>query len=245
MISFTILTKNSERALKKTLNSLRSFPEVIVFDTGSSDHTLSITKSFSNVVIHQGKFEGFGKTHNRASSLATHNWIFSIDSDEILSPSLIDEIQQLNLDPHCLYEISRHNFLNDKWIKGCGGWYPDPVIRLYHREMTQFTEDAVHEKILVKDLRIISLSSPLYHTPYRSMEDFLEKMQIYTTLFANQHQDRSTSIWKAILHGWFAFFKSYVLKKGFLEGKEGFIISAYNGHTSFYKYLKLMERNSK
>lgn len=243
MISVTVLTKNSEQTLQATLESLRSFPEVLIYDTGSSDQTLSIASTFANVRIIQGTFSGFGPTHNTASQLASYDWIFSIDSDEILSPELIEEIRNLNFDTDAVYQIYRHNFFNGRWIRWCGGWYPDPVIRLYHRKQTCFTEDAVHEKILSTGLRIIPLLSPLIHTPYRNIEDLLSKMQLYSTLFAKQQQKRS-SLLTALLHGYAAFFKSYFFKRGFLGGAEGFIISLYNGHTAFYKYLKLYYKSS-
>lgn len=240
MISVTILTKNSSATVKKTLESLCSFPEVCLYDTGSTDETLLIAKAFSNVVIHQGEFIGFGPTHNVASSLAKSDWILSIDSDEVLSSELIQEIHALKLDPAYVYEILRHNFFNGKRIKGCAGWHPDSVVRLYHRKSTHFSNDAVHEKIL--PLKVCRLSSPLYHTPYRSIDDFLDKMQKYTTLYASQNPGKKSSFSKALLHGWYAFFKSYIMKRGFLNGKEGYIISAYNGHTAFYKHLKKSTR---
>lgn len=246
MISVTILTKNNQDTLKKTLESLQTFNEIIVYDTGSSDETLRVASTFPNVKVIQGLFDGFGPTHNTASSLALHDWILSIDSDEVLTPKLVQEIHQLSLDPTCVYQIPRHNYYNDTWIKWCGGWYPDPVIRLYNRQSTSFSLDAVHEKVLIDNHKIITLASPLLHTPYRSIDDFLTKMQTYSSLFASQHQGTKTpSLGKAIFHGWFAFFKSYILKRGFLGGKEGFIISTYNGHTAFYKYLKLIDQHQK
>jgi glycosyltransferase involved in cell wall biosynthesis len=242
MISVTILVKNSQDTLEKTLASLKDFPEVIVVDTGSTDLTLEIAKKFPNVRIFNRTFKGFGPSHNEASNLASHEWILSIDSDEVLSSELSEEILSLKLDPHCVYSLSRHNYFNGKHIKWGGGWYPDPVIRLYHRQTTQFTDDAVHEKVISKGLTLVSLKGALYHTPYRQISDFLTKMQTYSSLFAEEKSARPPSILKAIFHAWFAFFKSYVLKRGFLGGKEGFIISAYNSHTTFYKYLKLAEK---
>lgn len=244
MITATILTKNCQETLGKTLDSLKDFPEVIVYDSGSTDQTLSVAAAYPNVKIINGFFDGFGPTHNRASSQASHDWILSIDSDEVLTPDLSSEILSLGLDPSAVYQIDRRNFYNGKWIRSCGGWHPDPVLRLYHRKTTRFTDDAVHEKVILsKEMKKVSLSSPLLHTPYRSMEDFLFKMQSYSTLFAEQnHGKKSSSLLKAIFHGSFAFFKSYFLKRGVLSGKEGFIISIYNGHTAFYKYLKLNEK---
>ncbi len=246
MISVTVLTKNSQETLIPTLESLQKFPEVLVYDSGSTDATIEIAKRFANVKVICGSFTGFGPTHNAASGLAAHDWILSIDSDEVLSPELIDEILALKLDPAQTYQLSRKNYFNGKWIRWCGGWHPDPVVRLYHRQTSGFTHDAVHEKVVTDNLQVIPLTAPLLHTPYRSMGDFLSKMQTYTTLFAQQHRGKKHgSMLKAIAHGWFAFLKSYLLKKGFLGGKEGFIISAYNGHTAFYKYLKLIELNKK
>lgn len=242
MLSVTILTKNCESNLKETLESLKNFPEVVIYDTGSTDATLTVASSYPNTKIIQGNFQGFGPTHNVVSSLASHDWILSIDSDEILSKELEKEILELSLDPMYVYEVDRHNYFNNKWIRGCGGWYPDRIVRLYHRKTTHFTNDAVHEKILKKNLKVYPLSAPLLHVPYRSISDFLAKMQTYSTLFAEQNKGKKQSnLLKALLHGWAAFLKSYFLKKGFLEGSEGFIISAYNGHTAFYKYLKLKE----
>lgn len=244
MITVTILTKNCAKTLDPTLHSLKQFPEILVYDTGSCDQTVETAKKFPNVKVIEGPFEGFGPTHNKASSLATYDWILSIDSDEVLSPGLAEEILRLDLSPSSVYRINRHNFFNKKWIRYCGGWYPDPVIRIYNRQMTQFSEDVVHEKILHSHLRVSPLSSPLFHTPYRSIDDFLHKMQLYSTLFAEQHRGKKqVSLKTAFIHSLCAFFKSYILKKGFLGGREGFIISLYNGHTTFYKYLKLLELN--
>ena len=132
----------------------------------------------------------FWHPHNLASSSATHDWILSIDSDEILSKELIEEIHQLNLDETNIYVLNRKNFFNGKWIRWCGGWYPDPVIRLYNRKKTAFTSAKVHEKVISDGCNSITLRSPLLHTPYRDISDFLAKMQHYSTLFAEQNQGK-------------------------------------------------------
>lgn len=245
MITATVLTKNSERTLAKTLDSLRQFSEVILLDSGSTDSTLEIAKKYPNVVIHLSPFLGFGPMHNYALKLAKHDWILSIDSDEVLTPELVKEILTLQLEENSLYRIQRHNFFQGKWMRWCSGWHPDSVHRLFHRKKTEFTSDLVHEKVMKKDLIEVKLSHPLHHTPYLEIDDLLHKMQHYTSLFASQNKGEIGSVTEALLHSWFAFFKSYVLKRGFLGGKEGFIISMYNGHTAFYKYLKLAERSQK
>ncbi len=245
MITATVLTKNSQKTLKETLESLSSFPEIIVLDSGSSDETLTIAKTFPNVTIHTSPFLGFGPMHNYASKLATHDWILSIDSDEILSEELTKEILSLQLDPETLYQVKRHNYFNGRHIKWCGGWHPDFIVRLYNRKQTTFSPDLVHEKINPKKLNIATLSAPLLHTPYHEIGDFLDKMQHYTTLFAEQNQTQKGYVFQALFHSWAAFIKSYVFKKGFLGGKEGLIISLYNSHTALYKYLKLAEKSQK
>ncbi len=243
MISVTILAKNAERHLQRVLEALRRFDEVILLDTGSTDATQQIAKQFSNVHIHEKPFTGFGEMHNFATSLAKNDWILSIDADEIATDELVDEIFALSLDPECVYTVSRHNYYRGKFIKGCG-WYPDCPIRLYNRTKTAFTDAKVHESIICKGMQKRALIAPLLHFPYNSVSDFLAKMQSYSTLFAEQYQGkRKSSLVTALGHALFAFIKSYILKRGIFLGHEGFVISLYNAHTAYYKYLKLQELN--
>jgi glycosyltransferase involved in cell wall biosynthesis len=239
MITVTVLTKNSLETVGATLDALRSFPEVLLYDTGSTDTTLALAATYPNVRIVQGPLVGFGPTHNAASTLATHDWILSIDSDEVLSDALVRELHGLVLNEAEVYQIDRHNYFNGKWIKYCGGWYPDPVIRLYNRTKTAFTEDAVHERVKTQGLRVVPLSAPMRHTPYRRIDDLLTKMQLYSTLFAQQNRGKQVTLATALLHAGAAFCKSYFFKRGFLGGAEGLILSLYNGHTTLYKYLKV------
>lgn len=242
MITATILTKNNQKTVKQALESLKNFDEVIILDSGSTDETLKIAEQFPNVTIHKSPFLGFGPMHNYASKLATNDWILSLDSDEALSPTLIEEIKTLELDPQKIYSIQRHNYFNKKHIKWCGGWHPDFIVRLYNRKTTRFSDDLVHEKVEPKNLKVITLKNPINHTPYVEISDFIDKIQHYSNLFVEQNEGKKVSTFHAILHGWHAFFKSYVLKRGFMGGKEGFVISIYNGHAAFYKYLKLSEK---
>lgn len=243
MISVTILTKNSQKYLEKVLKNLERFPEVIIFDTGSTDRTKEIANGFPNVSWHLGDFKGFGPTHNQASALAKYDWILSLDSDEVITPELVDEIFALSLDEGKVYSFWRKNFYRGKHIAGCG-WYPDRVIRLYNRQSTRFSDDLVHEKVLDKMLQQIKLTHPVLHYPFDSVSSFIKKMDVYSDLFAKQ-STRKASITKAFFHALFAFFKSYILKRGFLLGSEGFEISWYNMNCAFYKYAKLAEKDVK
>lgn len=243
MISTTLIVKNGERKLKEVLYALRFFNEILLLDTGSTDKTIEIATSFPNVTIRSALFRGFGHAHNLAAAWAKHDWILSIDSDEIVSEELSKEILSLALDPETIYALPFHNYFNGKWIRYCG-WYPETHVRLYNKKITSFSEDQVHEKVMEKGLTKKILSHPVIHFPYEGVNDFLIKMERYSSLFALQNQGKkNSSLFKALIHGSWAFIKSFILKWGFLGGYEGFLISVYNGHTAFYKYLKLREAN--
>lgn len=242
-ISITILTKNSCKYLYEVLTALKAFDEVLIYDTGSTDGTLQIARQFPNISIHEGKLDGFGPTHNLASALARNDWILSVDSDEIVTPEMSKALSELHLERGSVYSFPRDNYFNGKHIKWCG-WYPDRQRRLYNRLDTAFSDAQVHESILLDGVKEVPLSVSFMHYSYATISDFLAKMQSYSDLFAKQNQGKkSSSVFKAISHGFFTFFKCYFIKRGFLGGREGFIISAYNGHTAFYKYLKLAEAN--
>lgn len=242
MISLCILTKNAATTLRETLDSTRDFSEVVLLDNGSTDETLELAQTYPNVRIHHHPFIGFGPLRNEAAKKASSDWILALDSDEVISPSLQQEILSLSLqDPTQVYAIQRHNHYNGKHIRGCG-WDNDWVNRLYNRNFTSYSDAPVHESVVLKGQSPTRLKHPLHHTPYRSISDFLHKMQQYSSLFAEQYKHtKKSSLAKAIGHGFFAFFRSYFLKNGWRCGKEGFEISVYNGNTTFYKYLKLKE----
>src|ERR1700733_4049105 len=137
-ISVTILVKNGQKHIEKVLTALQSFDEVALLDTGSDDQTLAIAARFANVTIHKSPFLGFGRSHNLLSSLAKHDWILSLDADEVLTKELGDEIASLKLQPGTVYSFWRKNYYRGKWIRGCG-WYPDRVVRLYNKTETSFS----------------------------------------------------------------------------------------------------------
>lgn len=237
-ISVTILTKNSQKYLKKVLSPLKSFEEVLILDNGSEDQTLDIAREFPNIAIKTSPFIGFGPLHNKAVDLSKNDWILSVDSDEILTPELIAEIQNTQLDEQSVYFISRKNLFKGKWIRGCG-WSPDYQARLFNRKTTRFSDAPVHEQVIFKGLKTHYFKHPLIHYSYEKTEDFLTKMRAYATLFATGKKKKSGGLFRALLHSYFAFFKSYLLKGGIRDGKEGFLISKYQGDTAFYKYMML------
>jgi len=238
MIAITVLTKNASDTIEATLNSIKQFSEVIVVDTGSSDNTIEIASKFSNVKIFERAFDGFGELHNFAVEMATKDWILSLDSDEVLSDEAYQKITSMRLDEESVYLFAFRNYLNGRWIKGCG-WHPDYHIRLFNRKRTKFTNAKVHEKVITEGLKLVYLKEPIYHYSYRSVDDFIRKMRTYSALSAKQKQGKSSSIFKAVWKSRFAFFRTYILQRGFLNGPEGYMIARYNSETTYYKYLHL------
>ncbi len=243
MISVTIIVKDGEKYLEECLESLAPFEEVLLYDNGSTDRTLEIARSFPNVKIVNGRFTGFGPTKNLAAREARHDWILSIDSDEVMTPELTWSILNENLQLDHVYRFVRQSYYNKKWIRGCG-WYPDRVFRLYNRKRTQFNDNMVHESVEVKGLAAADLEGALKHYSYDDAASLVQKLQLYSTLFAEQNKGKiSSSPWKALRHGCGAFVKGYFIRKGFLDGYEGFLIALCQGLASYFKYLKLYEAN--
>ncbi|MGY4674685.1 glycosyltransferase family 2 protein [Ursidibacter arcticus] len=246
-ISVTMLVKNAEKYLAQSLQSLSDFAEIVVLDNGSTDNSLAIASQFDNVKIHHHSFIGFGPMKNLAASFASYDWIINVDSDEIFSAELVEEIRQIDLSQiNKVYAILRINHYRGKPIKTCG-WYPDYVKRMYHRTVVKFNDKQVHESLVIeKDIETIRLKQHFLHYSFDGAEGLINKMQQYTSLFAKQQQFRKrSSIFSAVSHGISAFFKNYILKKGILSGADGFVISFANASGSYYKYVKLNEANQK
>ena len=249
--SATILVKNAQAHIKECLESLRDFDEIILLDNQSEDDTLKIAKEFNesykNLKIYQSEFIGFGALKNLALSYATNEWIFSIDSDEVLEKECLDFLKDFfksHPSKDIILALPRKNLYKNEWIKA-SGWYPDYVIRVFNKNYTKFNENIVHESVIVpKDAKIKRLEAGLKHYAFDSVSALLKKLDRYTELYAEQNKGKKqSSISKAILHGFFSFFKNYLLKKGFLYGYKGFLISTCNALGSFFKYIKLYEMN--
>jgi glycosyltransferase involved in cell wall biosynthesis len=241
-ISVTILTKNSATYLAECLGALVAFDEVVVLDNGSTDDTIAIARGFANVTVHEHPFIGFGPMKNLAVDMASNDWILSIDSDEIVTPELAREILGLELDKSRLYAIERDNYYHGRLIRGCG-WDNDQVQRLFNRTYARFNERLIHEGLAGRDdMKTVLLRGRLKHYSYDEASQLLQKMQQYSTLWAEENRGRKTSTpLMAILNGMLTFFKSYLLQNGWRYGYEGLLISVSNANGAFYKYIKLYE----
>jgi glycosyltransferase involved in cell wall biosynthesis len=240
-----MLTRNSSARLAEVLTALHWCDEVVVLDTGSSDETASIAADFVNVRFHRltGPFPGFGKAHRKAVALARNDWILSVDSDEVVSHALAAEIMALRLDPRMVYTVPFHNYFDGRRITTCG-WSPDRHERLFNRIATNFCKSTVHERVQTSNLSIRRLRQPIRHYSYGSLDDFLRKMRAYGSLYAEQHSGRKASgPFKAVTRSAWAFAKSYLLRRGCLQGYAGFVISVSQAQTVFWKYMLLHEAN--
>jgi len=242
-ISVVMLTKDSARYLEQVLEPLRAFDEVLIYDTGSVDETGSIAATFPNVRFVEGRLDGFGPTRNAAAALAANDWILTIDSDEVAPPALVDEIAGLDLDPGTIYAIPRHNYFAGRWIRGCG-WHPQWKERLYHRDRARFSDRAVHESLDRGGLRSCRLTHAIVHHTAETLADLQAKERLYSALFvADNAGKRRISLIGAVARGLFAFTNTYLLKCGFVDGAEGFIISVHAGMARTSRYLKLWQAN--
>lgn len=245
-ITVTILTKDSQKYIKECLEVLEKFDEVIILDNGSTDETINIARTFKNVKVYEDEFIGFGPLKNLAISYASNEWILSIDSDEIFNETLVDEILSLKLENDRLYSILRDNYYNKKLIKCCG-WSNDYVERLFNKNSTCFTDKQVHESLIVKDnMNVKKLKNSFKHYSFDVSEELLYKLNKYSTLYAEENRGvKRSSASTAFVKATFAFFKNYILQKGFMFGYEGLLISVSNANGVFYKYIKLYEENQK
>lgn len=246
-ISVTILVKNAQNTFYECLKALQKFDEIIVLDNGSTDETLSIANKFPNVRIYQSEFIGFGALKNLAVSYAKNEWIFSLDSDEILESTTLQLIESIlpSLQKHHIYAIPRKNLYANEWIKACG-WYPDYVWRIFHKNFTRFNDLKVHESLIIPpNAQTFKLHSGVKHYAFENISHLLEKLQRYSSLWAQQHSSKPSSPLKATLRGFWSFFKNYFLKKGFMYGYKGFVISLCNALGVFFKYIKLYELKQK
>lgn len=238
-ISAVIITKNEEDNIRRCLASVKWCDEIVVLDSGSTDNTVAICKAFTDKVF-VTDWPGFGKQFNRAIDSATSNWVLSIDADEWLDPKLIAEIQAVLRNPkYDGYSVLRRSNFCGRFIK-YGTWRSDRVNRLFKNGKGRCTEDIIHPCVKIQG-SLGKLKHLLWHNAMKDLDTALNKMNQYTSLSAEMKHKRGKkgSLGKALGHGFWAFLRSYILKLGFLDGPEGFILAVNIAEISYYRYLKL------
>ncbi len=241
-LSVVIITKNEAAVIARCLESVAWADEIIVLDNNSSDSTADIARGLGARVSSVADWPGFGPQKNRALALATGDWVLSLDADEWVTPELHAEIARALAAPDFLpaYRMPRLSSYCGRVMRH-SGWWPDHVTRLFQRSAARFSDDLVHEKLLVEGVTG-SLLEPLRHEAIRDLEDALVKMNTYSTAGAAMLHARgkTASLAGAVAHGLWTFIRTYFLRAGFLDGREGFLLAVSNAEGSYYRYLKLM-----
>lgn len=246
-LSVILITKNEEANLKDCLESVSFADEIIVVDSQSSDKTQEIARSFGAKLEITSDWPGFGPQKNRALNLATQDWVLSIDADERVTPELKQEILATMASANAAdcYAIPRSSWYCGRFMKH-SGWYPDYVDRLFKRGTAKFSDHLVHERLLPTGLSG-KLKNHFLHYSYRDFSQVLKKVDVYSSAAAQQafKQGKKGGLGEALIHGFWAFFRTYVLRRGFLDGKHGLALAISNAATSYYKYLKLWQLHNK
>lgn len=238
-----IITKNEEKNIERCLRSVAWADEIIVLDSGSTDATVEIAKNYTHHT-YQTDWPGFGVQKQRALDKCTTDWVLSVDADEEITPELQNEIMELLKSNPIFdgYEIQRKSQFCNKWIE-YGDWGSDWLTRLWRKENGSFDQRIIHEKVVVNG-KVGKLKYALLHYTYTSLDITLGKMNSYSSLGAELlfKEGKRSSVIKALYHSFWSFLRGYILRLGFLDGWQGFVIARINSLGSFYKYIKLLEK---
>lgn len=236
-LSAIVITRDEAANIAGCLDSLTFCDERIVVDCGSGDDTVAIAAGKgARVVVHD--WQGFGAQKNFALSLATGDWVLSIDADERVPAGLARAIVTALDGDVDAFELPRLSSFCGRQMR-YSGWYPDYVLRLFRRGHARFSDALVHERV-VCDGRVGRLAQPMIHHPVARLEDALSRVDRYSTASAEQlvGSGRRVSFWSGIGHGAGAFLRTYLLRGGFLDGAEGFLLAVANAEGSYYRYMK-------
>jgi len=253
LLSVVIVTLNEEETLARTLASVAWAEEIVVVDSGSTDRTAEIARSYGARVIER-EWPGFAAQKNYAIAQCSGTWVLSLDADEELTPELQQQIQTLltSNPPVDAFYLKRRNYFLGRWIRH-GGFYPDAKLRLFRRNTTnsmltpRFTERAVHETIAFNG-KAGTMDFDLIHHAYPTLTHYIEHMNRYSSLGAEilAARGRTSSSWIAfVLNVWvvpqYMFQWNYFFRLGFLDGREGLLLHLYHAVYTSWKYAKAWE----
>jgi glycosyltransferase involved in cell wall biosynthesis len=233
-----IISRNEAGNIAACLDTLAFCDERIVVDGGSDDGTRDIALA-KGARVELREWRGFGAQKSYALSLATGEWVLSIDADERVTPALAYAIETAIADGRAdAYEMPRRSRFLGREMRH-SGWSPDYVLRLFRRGRAKFTDDLVHERIIC-DGPVARLSEPLLHYPVRRLEDAIGRMDRYSTAGAQMlaASGRRVTFASGLGHGLWSFLRAYVWRLGFLDGREGFLLAIANAEGTYYRYMK-------
>ena len=241
-ISVVIICLNEEKNIGRCIDSVKEIAdEILILDSYSTDQTTGIAKEKGATVI-QEAFRGYIQQKNRAVELAAHNYVLSLDADEALDPELIHSIARTK--DHLKMAAYRMNRLSNycgQFIRH-GSWYPDAKIRLFDRRLAQWGGTNPHDKIILEgDLKVEHLRGNILHFSYHTISEHVAQNNKFSTLAAESlfAKGKKTNLFKIAFNPFWAFFQSYLLRAGFMDGLFGWVIAIQIAHLTFLKHLKL------
>ncbi|MBV6340278.1 glycosyltransferase family 2 protein [Candidatus Magnetobacterium casense] len=243
-VSVVIVTKNEELNIAGALESACMAQEIVIVDDYSTDRTVDICRAY-NARVYQNHWQGFAQQKQLAIDHAQGPWVFLLDSDERVTPALVQELGQVLTEAaYDGFYVPRKNFFLGKWIKH-GGWWPDNTLRLFKKDKAHMHQRQVHEKVLL-DGRTGNLRNPIEHYSYKDISDFIRRMDVYTALAAEEvvKAPVRSYAFAFTLKPLAMFLKMYAMRLGFLDGVRGFILAVLYAFYTFLKYLKAWEKES-
>ena len=239
-VSVIVITLNEAAHIEACLQSVAWADDVVVVDSGSTDGTPALARAKGARVVERG-WPGYSEQKNFAAAEARHDWVLSVDADERVTPELAAEIKtRLDSSPtETGFRVPRVTWHLGKWIRTTD-WYPDYQLRLYDRRRAKWASRRVHESVSAEG-EVGRLRNDLQHYAYRDIGHHHQTMDRYTTLAAEEmHANgRRAGVFHLTIHPWAAFMRNYILRRGFLDGSAGFIISVMNAYYVFLKFAKL------
>lgn len=236
-----IITHNEERNIEDALRSAADFSEIIVVDSFSTDRTIGICRKYTDRV-YQHEWPGYAKQKQRAVDYAAGPWVLILDADERITAELREEIAAvIEQTGHDGFSLQRKNFFLNRWIRH-SGWWPDSIVRLFRKEKGALEDREVHEKVVIRG-SVGDLSGCLEHYTYRTISDYVRKMDTYSGLAAREIRRRSgrPGLISLLVRPCFTFFRMYILRLGFLDGMHGLLLAVLYGYYTFLKYAKAWE----
>ncbi|MCG9650432.1 glycosyltransferase family 2 protein [Vibrio brasiliensis] len=246
-IAAVIITKNEQDSLRDCLESLRWVDEIIIVDSGSTDNTETIAKEYTEHFYVNAEWPGFGKQKQLAQSYATSDWILAVDADERIDDTLRENILTMLENPpeKTVYNLNELTWVFGRFLKHSGWYYRH--VRLYPNKLTKYNDNLVHESVIIPSgCQVAELDGDILHYSYQNLNHYLVKSAGYAKAWADQRQARGkkASLSQGIIHALGCFLKMYLLKRGFLDGKQGFLIAVLSAHSTFVKYADLWARDN-
>lgn len=241
-ISACIISFNEEKKIEDCLKSLQGVAdEIIVVDSLSTDKTVEIARRYTDRIIDQ-KFLGHVEQKNLAVSHASHDWILSLDCDERLTPELRESILAIKdkLDEHDAYQMARKTFYVYRWLNHC--WYPDRKVRLFNKHKAKWGGTNPHDRVEVDSDNIQRLKGDMEHYSFDSISAHIKTLDNFTEIGAREiiAKNKKVSLWDPFTHGLWTFIRLYFLRRGFMDGFAGFVVSTLSFMHAFTKYSKVI-----